>query len=132
MAKAVETTAIPVSEQGGGASVSEAEVVEAATILRGNPALAVEMDEQDAFRVAEGESKSALARKRTTSAGGRAAEKLAELLGIERGNVHTAVRAVESANGKPTRFAYWLTLDAAGQDALRKVQGQDEEGQDEA
>lgn len=116
-----KVSSIPQSEQGGGASVSDAEVVEAAQILRGAPGSEVEMDEQTAFRVAEGETKSSLARKRTTSAGGRAAEKLAELLGIERENVHTAVRATEHAEGKPVAFAYWLYLDAKGQDALGAI-----------
>jgi hypothetical protein len=109
---------IPESQQGGGASVSEAEVAEFATILRSDPSANVQAEDQDGFKVKPGEA-AKKARGRAVSAAGRMREKVAQLLQIEIESVETHTRATEhNGQGKPTRYGYWLTLTAPGIEAL--------------
>lgn len=107
---------LPESEQGGGSTVSTAEVVAFVELLRENPTRTDLMgDDNPQFHKHDNEKTSTGARRRTVSAGGRMRGKVAEALGLDVSSVSAKTRAVDhDSNNKPTRFAYWIVLDADG------------------
>jgi hypothetical protein len=111
---------MPESGQGGGSTVTDAEVAEFVAALRENPARQdAQADDQPQFAKKANEKKSAQARSRTGSAADRMRQKVADVLELDEGDVSAAVRAVETdGQGKPKRYGYWLTISPKGQDQL--------------